>query len=163
MKRIWWFFHGHKLQADKPHDDLLQMMNVDFSTRSTDGVDAYRLSRWEQQRVVACRGCGRHQRLVWISPGFGFKPINQQNSHRFHLHRELSQSSPLDVITETPHIWLPSRASELLLEEMCVSGRGRTERREAGWRAKHEDKLYIQNKVKFVFNTIAFILNLKVL
>ena len=45
MKRIWWFFHGHKLQADKPHDDLLQMMNVDFSTRSTDGVDAYRLGR----------------------------------------------------------------------------------------------------------------------
>ena len=45
---------------------------------------------------------------------------------------------------------------ELLFEEMCVWARGRTERRRAGGRLKHEDKLYIQNKVKFVFNNNVF-------
>ena len=44
MKRVGWFFHGHKLQADKPHDDLLKVMIVDSSTRSTDFVNVYRLS-----------------------------------------------------------------------------------------------------------------------
>ena len=45
------------------------------------------------------------------------------------------------------------RPGELLFEEMCVSGRGRTKRRRAGGRSKHEDELYIQNKVKFVINS----------
>ena len=35
MKRVEWFFQGHKLQADKPQDDILLMMNVGSSTRST--------------------------------------------------------------------------------------------------------------------------------
>ena len=117
MKRVWWFFHGHKLQADKPHDDLLQMMNVDFSTRST------------YKGVVPTNydAADRHQWLVWISPGLVLNPsINRTRTESIcteswvnHLH--------LDVTIETPNIWLPSRAGELFLEEMWVSGRGRTE------------------------------------
>ena len=44
MKRVGWFFHGHKLQTDKPHDNFLYVMNADYSTRSTDFVNVYRLS-----------------------------------------------------------------------------------------------------------------------
>ena len=77
MKRIWWFFHGHKLQADKPHDDLLQIMNVDFSTRSTyKGVVVLMPTNYN--------AADRHQRLVWISPGLVLNPsINRTRTESF--------------------------------------------------------------------------------
>ena len=43
-ERVGWFFHEHKLQAEKPHDNLLLMMNVGSPTRSTCLVNAYSLN-----------------------------------------------------------------------------------------------------------------------
>ena len=114
MKRVWWFFHGHKLQADKPHDDLLQMMNVDFSTRSTYSIDAYRLSRWEQQLWLLVEVGVDINGSVWITPGLLLNPsINRTRIKS--ICRELSQSSPFrcyyrdaQYLTAVPGRWIVS-------------------------------------------------------
>ena len=48
----WWFFQAQGISRQAPWWSPV----VDFSTRSTDFVNAYRLSRWAQHLMVAWRG-----------------------------------------------------------------------------------------------------------
>ena len=96
----------------------------------------------------------RHQWInewVWITPGL----LLNSSIHRTRIKsicREMSQSSPFGMLLQRSPIF-DCHPGELLFEEMWVLGWVRMEQKRAGGRLKHEDKLSVQNEVKFVFNT----------
>ena len=135
------------------------MMNVDFPTRSTYSIDAYRLSRWEQQRDWLLVEVGVDiNGSVGFSPGFLLNPSINRTRIRS-ICREPSQSSLKEVLLQRRPMYdcRPSWSNESGPVHLSRSRRGyscwnmRTSAHKDSW------KLYIQNRVEFVFNNITYI------
>ena len=128
-------------------------MNVDFSTRSTYSIDAYRLSRWEQQLWLLVEVGVDINGSVWITPGLLLNPSINRTRIRS-ICREPSQSSPREVLLQRSPMFdcRPSWSNESGPVHLSRSRRGyscwtmRTSAHKGSW------KLW----VKFVFNNYMY-------